>query len=174
MMRPETVERQMLEVLRSFWERYGRGQPLQEALRAGARDVALATTVRHQTIIDGLTRRLEGDIGELYGLLKQWTQGDSGPLAAQLKAKSNRSAHESIDAFFESCTGNPARNGVRVDYSNREEKSERVCFDLSAMEARMLRAVAEINGVSEVEFVTQVVRTAVGTRMKAAADELMR
>lgn len=174
MMRVETIEQQILPALRSFWDRYRRGEPLQEALRAAVRDVAVASKVRQQTVIDGLTRRLQGDIGELYGLLKQWTDGDPGPLASQLKASSDRSAHESMDAFFGSCGGNAIPRSEVGGHFTSGVKSERFCFDLPQREARMLRAVAEMESVSEVALVGQMVRTALAAKMKTAADELMR
>jgi hypothetical protein len=175
MMKLETIEQQILRVLGLFSGRCARGEPLREALRDAAREVAADVNVAHQTVVDGFTRRLQLDtIDELYDLLQQWADGDPGPLAAQLKANSDRSAHQSIDAFFESpiSTGNTKRQ--RSADASSEAKLDTFSFDLPEDEARVLRTFAANAGVSEAEFSRQAVRIALAGRMKAVAQDLMR
>jgi hypothetical protein len=174
-MRRRTVEQQMLPVLSRFRERYGQGEPLEQAFREAAREVANEVNVTHQTIDDGFTRRSDGVvIGEVYARLREWTNGNSELLASQLKASSERSAHASIDAFFRKTATSGESSPPAGTLSSQDVEPETFSFDLSQNEARMLRAFAANNGVSEGEFVSHVVRTALAARLRAAAQELMR
>lgn len=175
MMRKETVEQQILPVLRSFWDRQGRGEPLREALREAAREVAADVNVAHQTVVDGFTRRLRLEtIDQLYALVKQWLDGDPRSLASQLKVSSDRSAHRDIDAFFESFVITGRSSGQVGSNAKSEAKLERFVFDLRQDEARMLRTLAEISGVSTEEFVVQAIRGQLAAKMRAAAQDLLR
>lgn len=174
-MRLETIDQQILPVLRLFWDRQARGEPLREALRDAAREVATDVNVAHQTVVDGFTRRLQlATIDQLYALLKLWTEGDPRSLASQLKVSSDRSAHASIDTFFESSTGTGKAKRQAGVHATSEPKLERFFFDLRQDEARMLRTIAEIDGVSTEEFVVLAIRAQLAARMKAAAQDLMR
>ena len=68
--------------------------------------------------------------------------GDPKPLMAKLKEASDKSAHESIEAFFDFFSGEMAPRRHLVPASDL--KFETFSIDLPERDARMLRALAEI------------------------------
>lgn len=162
-MKGQTVE-QLLLVFRSFRERYARGKPLHKAYQEAVREVADGHAVTYQTIGDGCRRRLKlNSIRELYALLACWMEGDPEPLAKQLKAASDPSAHDDITEFFGS-EARPATSDNRFDtFSMR----------LPERGARMARALAEIEGVSTSELLSRLVESAVAEKMKLVAQAIL-
>lgn len=173
MMKRQTVE-QILLVFRLFREGYGRGRPLHKAYQDAVRDVADRHAVTYQTIGDGCRRRLMlGNIRELYALLARWVENDSEPLAKQLIEASDPSARDDITEFFRSSSdyavarhreARPATSGSKIDtFSVR----------LSEHGARMVRALAEIEGISPSALLGQVVEPAVEEKMKRVAQAIL-
>lgn len=162
-MKGQTVE-QLLLVFRSFRESYARGKPLHKAYQEAVREVADGHAVTYQTIGDGCRRRLKlNSIRELYALLARWMEGDPEPLAKQLKAASDPSAHNDITEFFGS-EARPATSDSRPDtFSLR----------LPEHDARMARALAEIEGVSTSELLSRLVESAVAEKMKLVAQAIL-
>ena len=163
MMKGQTVE-QLLLVFRLFRESYARGKPLHKAYQEAVREVADGHAVTYQTIGDGCRRRLKLiSIRELYALLARWMEGDPEPLAKQLKAASDPSAHDDIMEFFGS-EARPATSDSRFDtFSLR----------LPERDARMARALAEIEGVSTKELLSRLVESAVAEKMKLVAQAIL-
>jgi hypothetical protein len=188
MIKRQTVE-QLLLVFRSFRERYARGKPLHKAYQEAVREVADGQAVTYQTIGDGCRRRLKlNSIRELYALLARWMEGDPEPLAKQLKAASDPSAHDDITEFFGTeffgteffgteFFGSSATFAVAGGREARPATSDRR-FDtfslrLAERDARMARALAEIEGVSTSELLSRLVEAAVAEKMKLVAQAIL-
>ena len=163
MMKGQTVE-QLLLVFRLFRESYARGKPLHKAYQEAVREVADGHAVTYQTIGDGCRRRLKLiSIRELYALLARWMEGDPEPLAKQLKAASDPSAHDDIMEFFGS-EARPVTSDSRFDTFS---------IGLPERGARMARALAEIEGVSTSELLSRLVESAVAEKMKLVAQAIL-
>ena len=166
---------QVLHVLRLFRERYDSGEPLHRAYREGVREVARHHHVTYQTIGDGCRRRLKlDDIRAFYDLLSHWVEGDPEPLRSQLKEACDPAAHDRIHEFFESANAKEQGIGGTLSAAGVPNKSSTVSFQLSERDARMLRALAEIEAVSPAELVRSIVGSAVAERMKRVAEAIGR
>lgn len=173
MMRRQTVE-QLLLVFRSFHERYAQGRPLHRAYQEAVREVADRHKVTYQTIGDGCRRRLKlEDIRELYALLARWMEGDSEPLAEQLKAASDPSAHDDITEFFGSSTAFGVARHQEPSPATAEGSFSAFSLRLVERDARMARALAEIEGISPPELLGRLVGTAVAEKMKLVAQAIL-
>ncbi len=173
MMKCQTVE-QLLLVFRLFRERYARGRPLHKAYQEAVREVADGHAVTYQTIGDGCRRRLKlNDIRELYALLAGWMEGDPEPLAKQLKAASDPSAHHDITEFFGSSATFPVAGGRESRPATANNMSDTFSLRLPERDARMARALAEIEGVSTAELLSRLVETAVAEKMKLMARAIL-
>ena len=173
MMNRQTVE-QLLRVFRLFRERYARGDPLQRAYREAVREVANLHHVTYQTIGDGCRRRLKlSDIHQLYDLLACWAEGDSEPLAKQLKAASDPSSHDDIADFFRPYKSIVAVTPGHTAASTSADRFDTFSFRLPQRDARMLRALAEIEGVSWPELLSRMVGKVVAERMKHVARAML-
>ena len=177
-MKHQTVA-QLLLVFRSFRESYAQGKPLHKAYQEAVREVADGQAVTYQTIGDGCRRRLKlNSIRELYALLARWMKGDPEPLAKQLKAASDPSAHDEITEFFATeFLGSSATFAVAGGREARPATSDRR-FDtfslrLPERDARMARALAEIEGVSTSELLSRLVEAAVAVKMKLVAQAIL-
>lgn len=174
MLKGQSVD-QLLLVFRKFRERHARGEPLHNSYREAVREVAERYSVTYQTIGDGCRRRLQlNNIDELYALLEQWVEGNPEPLAKQLKRASDHSAHDNIMRFFESSTSSAKVTPRQVASATSKGKFDTFSFSLSERNARMLRALAEISGVSTREMVNQLVGAALAEKMKLVAQEIIR
>lgn len=159
---------QLLYVLRLFRERYETGQPLRKAYRQAVRQAADHYGVAYQTLGDLCRRRLNlARISEFYALLQRWVDDDAGPLAACLAAASAVSAHEDIDVFFRAELGSGA--DASTGASN---ELERISFRLPVREARMLRALAELEGIQPPDLLRQILGSAVKNRMTRVVEEI--
>jgi hypothetical protein len=174
MMTPRTIQ-QLLQVFRTFRDNYASGMPLHRCYHEAVRAVATTHSVTYQTIGDGCRRRLKlDDINQLYELLTAWVKGDPRGLARQLKENADRAAHDEIDQFF-STGQTPISEKPKVSAKAlTSEEPETITFRLPAREARMLRALAELEGVSVSELTGLVVCTAVRNRMAAAARTIIK
>ena len=173
MMKPQTIE-QLLLVFRLFRERHAGGEPLRRSYREAVREVADLHSVTYQTIGDGCRRRLQlNKIEELFDLLQQWVEGNPEPLAEKLKAASDYSAHDNIGAFFESSASSSKVTSRPVAPVISDGKLDSFSFRLPERDSRMLRALAEIEGISIPEMLGQLVRAAVAERMKSVAQRII-
>ncbi len=174
MMKPQTVD-QLLMVLRLFRERYAGGEPLHKSFQQAVHEVAKQYIRKYSTIEDGLRRRLKlNDIGELYDLLQIWMGGRPGPLMEQLKNASNPATHDEIAGFFGASSSAAPTGAKQASPNLLEAKLTTFSFRLREKDARMLRALAEIEGVSPPELIGGLVKTAVAERMKRVAQVMLR
>ena len=170
MITSQTVE-QLLLVFRLSRERYARGEPLRRSYQRAVREVADRHSVRYQTIGDGCRRRLKlNDISELYTLLRRWLDGDPEPLANQLKAVSDPTAHDDIAGFFGSPTPSAKVTPRQAGAATSDDKDATFSFRLPEHDARKLRALAELEGVSPPELINKFVAAAVVEKMKLVAQ----
>ena len=170
MMRQQTVD-QLLQVFRLFRENFAGGMPLRKAYREAVREVANLYGVTYQTIGDGCRRRLKLEyIRELYDLLQTWVDGDPGPLMTQFKSASDPSTHDEIADFFGAASRAPGRHGPP---GVPEARIASFSFQLGERDARMLRALAEIEGTSPPELLERLVASAVAERMKRVAQAML-
>lgn len=174
MMTDQTVD-QLLHVFRLFRERYERGESLHKAYREAVREVAKRHGVTYQTIGDGCRRRLKLDsIRELYDLLSAWIEGRPEPLADQLKKASHPASHGEIDTFFGAASVTGHEIPERTASAATSRKFAEFSFQLPERDARMLRALAEIEGVTTAVLLRDVVATAVAERMRHVAQAIVR
>lgn len=173
MLRQSTL-RQLLEVFRIFWASYGKELSLRRSYQEAVRRVAKDLGVTYQTIGDGCRRRLKlRDIGELYALLEKWTQGDAGGITALLKRNTDSNDHAEIENFFR----NPLRTSVHphtnVNAHQEEIKSEVFSIRFPEKEARMLRAIAEIEGISVSEMLAPLISNSLRQKIKDFAQGII-
>lgn len=170
MLRHQTVD-QLLQVFRLFHVNFAGGLPLRKAYREAVREVADLHGVAYQTIGDGCRRRLNLDeIRELYDLLQHWVDGDPGPLMTQLKGASYPSTHDEIAGFFGDASRAADRHGPPAV---PEARFATFSFKLRERDARMLRALAEIEGTSTPELLERLVGSAVTERMKRVTQAML-
>ena len=174
MMTLHTVQ-QLLQVFRTFRENHSSGMPLHRSYQEAVRSVATTYSVTYQTIGDGCRRRLKlANIAQLYELLAAWVKGDPRGLVEQLKANADLSGHKEIDQFFSSAQS-PVSEKPKISAKIlATEEPETITFRLPAREARMLRALAELEGVSVSDLTAMVVSTAVRNRMASAARTIIK
>ena len=173
MMTPHTVQ-QLLQVFRLFRENHAGGMPLNHSYHEAVRTVAEKYSVTYQTIGDGCRRRLElTNINELYEMLSAWVRGEPGALRNQLKRHSDPTSHSEIDKFFSISEPTTSPKPKLSVTSAAKDEPETVSFRLHARDARLLRALAELEGASVGELTARVVSAAVCERMKVVARELI-
>lgn len=173
MLNPNTVQ-QLLQVFRLFRENHMGGMIFQDSFHEAVRAVAKNYSVSYQTIGDGCRRRLElTNINELYEILSAWVRGDPRPLLHQLKKHSDPVTHSEIDKFFSTTEPTISPKSKSFVMSAPKDESEAVSFRLPAHDARLLRALAELEGISVGELTARVVSGTVRERMKAVARELI-
>ena len=165
---------QLLQVFRVFRENYLGGMPLHRSYHQAVRSVAQSHSVTYQTIGDGCRRRLRlNDINDLFELLSAWMKGDPQALKRQLNQNSESAAHPDIDRFFAE-SSSPALVRQKISSQGSSVNGfETVSFRLPERDARRLRALAELEGLSVSEIIARVVSTAVRDRMKVVAQELI-
>jgi len=174
MMTPQTVQ-QLLQVFRNFRDNHASGKPLHRSYQEAVRTVARNHSVTYQTIGDGCRRRLRlNEINELYELLAAWVKGDSRGLMRQLKDNSDPAAHPDIEQFFADGTATSVDVKRPSPKGPSQEESETFSFRLPARDARMLRALAELEGVSVGELTAREVSAAVRDRMTAVARGIVK
>lgn len=170
MMTPHTVQ-QLLQVFRLFYENNASGMPLSRSYHEAVRTVAKNFSVTYQTIGDGCRRRLElANINELYEMLSAWLRGEPHPLLSQLKKHSDPVAHSEIEKFFSTTesAASPRPRAASMVFS--KEEFVVVPMRLQARDARLLRALAELDGE---DAIARVVSAAVRDRMKIVARGLI-
>lgn len=173
MMTPSTVQ-QLLQVFRLFRDNHAGGMALHRSYHEAVRTVARNHSVTYQTIGDGCRRRLElGNINDLYEILSAWVRGDPRGLIHQLKDHSDPVAHSEIDKFFSATNLNALPQPKASVMVASTDEPETVSFRLRPRDARILRALAELEGVSVGELTAQVVSAAVQERMKIVARGLI-
>lgn len=174
MMTPQTIK-QLLHVFRSFRDNYKSGMPLHRAYQEAVRSVADAHSITYQTVGDGCRRRLGlNNINKLYELLAAWVKGDSRGLVGQLKENSDPSSHAEIEQFFaagdaaQADTGKPSPKGLL------NGETEIFQFRLPERDARLLKALAELEGVSSSELIVRTISTAVRDRLAVVARSIIK
>lgn len=169
MLTTHTVQ-QLLQVFRLFKVNHAAGMPLHHSYHDAVRKVAEDHSVTYQTIGDGCRRRLElTSINKLYEMLTAWVHGEPSHLLHQLKEHADPAAHPEIDKFFLATESiSSTKPGLSVMPAARDE-SETVSFRLKAHDARALRALAELEGISVGEITGRIVVSAVRDRMKIVA-----
>lgn len=174
MMTPQTVQ-QLLQVFRAFRGNHRSGMPLHRAYQEGVRAVADAHSITYQTVGDGCRRRLGlNDIAELYELLASWVKGDPCGLVRQLKEHSDPTAHSEIEQFFSGGDAAPVEIKKASPKSAATDETEVFQFRLPARDARMLKALAELEGVSASELIGNTISAAVRDRMAAVARGIIK
>lgn len=165
---------QLLRVFRLVREYHAGGMPLNTSYHEAVRTVAENYSVTYQTIGDGCRRRLElSNINELFEMLSAWVSGDPRALLHQLKRHSDPADHREIDGFFSATEPITSSKSKPSDTSSLKDETETVSFRLLARDARLLRALAELDGVSVGALTASVVSSAVRERMKVVARELI-
>lgn len=173
-MKRQTVG-QLLLVFRLFREGYTRGKPLHKAFQEAVREVADRHAVAYQTIGDGCRRRLKlGHIGELYGLLNSWMEGAAEPLETKLRAASHPTAHDDIAEFFGTSIHPGAARQPKAWLQTSGRNTDSFSLRLSEREGRMIRALAEMDGISPQELLGRLVGSAVEEKMKLVAQAILR
>lgn len=175
MMQLNTI-RQILEVLQGFNKNYSEGTSLKRSYQMAVQRVADSEGVTYQTIGDACRRRLcLNSISEFYEILRQWTDGDPTELIGQLKKNTNSNYHAEIDSFFGDSSHRPHKNRFPTNGGSvAESKSEVFSLRLPEKEARMLKALAEIEGSSVAGYLAEIVTDSVKHQMKKFAAEVMR
>lgn len=174
MMTSQTVQ-QLLHVFRSFRDNHKSGMPLHRAYQEGVRTVADAHSITYQTVGDGCRRRLGlKDISELYELLATWVKGDPRVLVRQLKENSDPSSHADIEQFFSGEEVAPAEIRKTSPKGPSNDETEVFQFRLPGRDARMLKALAELEGVSASELIGRTIATAVRDRMAVVARGIIK
>ena len=164
MMTPHTVQ-QLIRVFSTFRDNYGSGVGLRHSYTRAVRTVADASSVTYQTIGDGCRRRLGlTEISELYELLHAWVNGEPQGLARQLKDHSARSSHSDIELFFSS----PSVAAPHVTHvpplGSVDDRTETFQFRLPEPDARVLKALAALDGISAPEIIVQWVTAGIRDR----------
>lgn len=172
-MTPHTVQ-QLLQVFRLFRENHAGGMPLHMSYHEAVRSVAKTDSLTYQTIGDGCRRRLGlTNINELHEMLSAWVRGEPGALLNQLKRHSDPVSHREIEKFFSTTEPTTILKPKASVTAVPKEEPETVSFRLQARDARWLRALAELKGVSASELTASVVSTAVREQMKVVARGLI-
>lgn len=170
MMTPHTV-RQLLQVFTLFRENRSKGAPLNRSFHDAVRTVAKNFSVTYQTIEDGCRRRLElTNINELYEMLSAWMDGEPRALLHQLKRHSDPAAHVEIDKLFSSPEASTPKKAKMAAVDTSREELILVSLHLNARDARLLRALLELEGE---EAIANTVSVAVRDRMKIVAHGLI-
>ncbi len=169
MMTVKTV-RQLLQVFRLFRENYLQGTSFPRSYHDAVRQVAKDHSVTYQTIGDGCRRRLRlNDINELFELLDTWIKGGPKQLIMQLKDNAEPAAHQQIEEFFsmrhQASIEKPNMSAVQI----QDAGFEALTFRLPKRDARMLRALAELEGTSVPELIGRHLSKTVQNRMKELA-----
>lgn len=174
MMTPQTVQ-QLLQVFRKFRDNHASGVPLHRSYQEAVRTVADAHSITYQTVGDGCRRRLGlNDINELYELLATWVKGDSRGLVRQLKDNAEPSSHAEIDRFFSDGGTAPTAGRKALPKVSPHDESEPFTFRISARDARMLKALAELEGISAPELTARIVSVEVHDRMTVVARGIIK
>lgn len=170
MMTRQTAQ-QLLKVFQSFRSNYKSGMPLHRAYQKGVKTVADGYGLRYQTIGDGCRRRLGlTNVGELYALLTAWMQGNPRGLVHQLTEYSDPSVHEEIREFFSSDYSPLEDNHAAPLEKPAADETEVFQFRLRVDDARMLKALAELEGTSASELIANMLSSTVRDRMTAVAQ----
>ena len=172
MLNPKSVQ-QLLQVLRLFRENDAGRIHIPDSFHEAVRTVAKNYSVAYQTIGDLCRRRLELTANELNEMLSAWVRGEPRTLLHQLKKHSDPVAHSEIDTFFSTTEPPTSLKPKPSVMSAPKSESEAVSFHLEVHDARLLRALAELEGVSVDALTGRVVSAAVRERMKVVARELI-
>jgi hypothetical protein len=157
--------RQIFEVLQTFNSNYGSGDSINRAYQRAVRTIADKHKVTYQTIGDGCRRRLHlDDIDQLYTLLRNWTEGDHKPLLSQLRSSAHPNTHKEILDFFATHSSSSAQIKISTP-TGKNEPTEVFSFRIGQKDARMLRALAEVDGLPLAEFIAKLVSDSLGDRL---------
>lgn len=172
MLNPNSVQ-QLLQVFKLFRNNFAATKLLQDSYNDAVRKVAAMYSVTYQTIGDGCRRRLDlANINELYDMLSVWVErGEPRTLVHQLKKHSDPVSHAEIDRFFSTAEPTTSSKEKPLVHCGSKDESEPISFRLNETDARLLRALAELEGISANELTARVVSTAVRDRMKIVARE---
>lgn len=166
---------QLLQVFEDYRCNYLSGIPSHKSYQDAVRKIAKRYSVTYQTIGDGCRRRLNlGEISQLYKMLEEWMNGHPVGLRTQLIKNSDPNAHLDINSFFSKASYDLESKAPVTVASNSEQGVEAFSFRLSDNDARMLRALAEIEGSSPFQLVAKIVQEAVNTKMKEFAENMVK
>jgi len=164
---------QLLNVFRYFQKSHIKGLSVSHSYQIAVRAVAKQNDVTYQTIGDGCRRRLRlNDIGELYALLDKWANGDPNGLVEKMMKISPQSIHSEIKDFFYNSKFEVNNTSAEVTSKSVETKTVEFNFSLSEKDARLLKAVAEIDGTSITETITALIIRSLRVRIKDLVQEL--
>ena len=170
MMSRKTV-RQLIQVFEQVRINYMNGVPLHKSY--AVRKIADKHGLTYQTIGDGCRRRMKlEDISNLHKLLEQWMQGNPAELALQLRQNSIPVAHPDIEAFFSGSVRGTTTATTEFTPLNARKSEDTFSFHLIETDARLLRALAEIEGTQPPQLIAQIVQKAVNKKMKKFAGKL--
>lgn len=171
MMTVRSIE-QLLQVFELVRDNCRRGKHLQSSYHDAVRSVAKKHSVTYQTIGDGCRRRLNLDnVNELYHMLTAWLNGDGRKLKQQVLQCSELAAHDLIERFF-SEANNPTDPSAESRIHSTEE-FEALEIRVRKQEVRLVRALAELEGLSVEELLSQLISQNVRTRMKTVAKDFI-
>lgn len=160
-----TSVRQILDVLDSFKKFYKLNYQFKNSYTQAVHQVAEKYGVSYQTIADGCRRRLDLDnISEFHDLIKRWLNEDSKSLIKLLKSKSYPNCHNEILQFFNT---SEKQNVVQI---NKDLNNENFTFKLPTKEAKILKALADINDEEISIFLTNLVSVAIKSKFKDLLD----
>jgi hypothetical protein len=160
---------QILSVLKLFRDDYNAGHSLRDACHTAIRKTADRSSVTYQTIEDGCRRRLGLQVvDEFHELLDKWMKGNPSPLKQALMRVSSSSDHHLITSFFVSPTHekptdplpqNPPLRQITplVSESTNQADSETFTFRIPSVKARLVKAIAEIEGQSVGAWLAQAI-----------------
>ena len=172
MMNRKTVT-QLIQVFEQFKINYRNGVPLHNSYQDAVRKIADKYAITYQTVGDGCRRRLNlADISQLHVLLEEWMQGHPESLITQLRQNSIPAAHPDIDAFFSATGPSSVTAFPEISSSLPGKSADTFSFPLLEADARLLRALAEIEGSTPSRLITQIVQKAVNKKMKKLAGKL--
>jgi len=171
MMNRKTVT-QLIQVFEQFKINFENGVPLHKSYQDAVRKIANKYAITYQTIGDGCRRRLNlSEISQLHILLEEWMHGHPDRLAAQLRQNSIPAAHHDIAAFFSTVRPKTSPVPAEISSSLPSNVADIFSFHLVESDARLLRALAEIEGSTASQLITQIVQKAVNKKMKKLAGK---
>ncbi len=158
---------QILEVIQITRNGFRAGLPIKDSYNTAVQQVSQKYRRTYQTIADGCTRRLGSIKAEKFReLLMESFSGNHDPLISTLKKHSLYGSHKLIDKFFSN--QNPIQSKNKNNLS-----SEVFSFRLNDTEAKKIRTIASIQGITVQEWITNTVTDSANKKLKAWAKEIL-
>ena len=158
---------QILEVIQIARNDFQAGLPIKDSYNTAVQQISQKYHITYQTIADGCTRRLGRIRAEQFrGLLMESFSGNHDPLISTLKRHSSLDTHKLIDKFFSN------QNPIQSKNKNTPS-SEVFSFRLNDTEAKKIRTIASIQGITVQEWITNTVTDIANKKLKAWAKEIL-